>query len=158
MWVSGPCGAAARGLEVLRELRGAGREGLSDDDRDAVERFVRPTPLLAAGLRALGMGATAMIDVSDGLAHALGLVAGESGVGIELTRIPVAAGASQRQALYGGEDFELVVTFPNHVDASSIEGFVRIGSCVASSGVWHAGEPVDMGGFEHRWEDGRESE
>lgn len=57
---------------------------------------------------------TAMIDISDGLAADLGHIMRESGVGAELAvdDIPVHRGASLKQALYDGEDFELLFTLP----------------------------------------------
>ncbi|MDP8937461.1 MAG: AIR synthase-related protein, partial [Actinomycetota bacterium] len=61
-------------------------------------------------------GATAMIDVSDGLAAEIHHLADASGVGVVVDRVPVAIGVSrvsddpESMALGGGEDYELVFT------------------------------------------------
>ena len=55
---------------------------------------------------------SAMIDISDGLAADLGHILDESGVGavLEEKRIPRTPGARLHEALYDGEDFELLFT------------------------------------------------
>lgn len=57
---------------------------------------------------------TSMIDISDGLSVDLGHILEESKVGavLEESKIPRRAGANVRQALYDGEDFELLFTVP----------------------------------------------
>ncbi|MBI5150266.1 MAG: thiamine-phosphate kinase [Candidatus Omnitrophica bacterium] len=57
---------------------------------------------------------TSMIDISDGLTADLGHILEESKAGavLEEKRIPRRAGAGLRQALYDGEDFELLFTVP----------------------------------------------
>lgn len=63
---------------------------------------------------------TAMIDISDGLAADLGHILKASRVGamVEEGLIPRRAGASACQALYDGEDFELIFTIPPRTAAS----------------------------------------
>ena len=58
--------------------------------------------------------ATAAIDVSDGLSTDLAHLCHESGVAAEVDAdlLPVHAGATQAQALHGGEDYELLFTAP----------------------------------------------
>jgi thiamine-monophosphate kinase len=109
----------------------------------------RPLARVAEGVDARGAGATAMIDVSDGLVADLGHIADESGVGFVLDEIPVAPGATLEQALTGGEDYELVFTAPV---ARLPVGF-RIGTCTADpSERTLAGNPLpDIGGWEHRF-------
>ena len=109
----------------------------------------RPTARVAEGVDARGAGATAMIDVSDGLVADLGHIADESGVGFALDEVPVAPGATLEQALTGGEDYELVFTAPV---ARLPVGF-RIGVCTADpSERTLAGEPLPpSGGWEHRF-------
>ena len=73
--VAGPLGAAAAGLALLSA-------GLSH--HDLVTAHLRPEPPYDAGPEAADLGATAMIDVSDGLLADLGHVATASGVRIDL--------------------------------------------------------------------------
>jgi thiamine-monophosphate kinase len=68
--------------------------------------------------RALAAVATAMIDVSDGIATDAARLAQASGTGavVELERLPRAPGASVEQAATGGEDYELLAALPPGVD------------------------------------------
>jgi thiamine-monophosphate kinase len=118
--VTGTLGASAAGLAVLER----GQSALAPAIVEAVVRPHRvPTPRVreSALIRASGW-ATAMIDLSDGLATDLGHIAAESRVGarIEVDSLPVsdatraaaaALGADPlRWALSGGEDYELLFT------------------------------------------------
>ncbi len=73
----------------------------------------RVRPRLAEG-RALAAVATAMLDLSDGIATDAGRLAAASGTGavIELDRLPRATGATVEQAAAGGEDYELLAAVP----------------------------------------------
>jgi thiamine-monophosphate kinase len=73
--VAGPLGHAAAGLALLTA-------GLTD--HPLVLEHLRPSPPYDAGPEAAGLGATAMIDVSDGLLADLGHIADASGVRIDL--------------------------------------------------------------------------
>ena len=69
-------------------------------------------------------GATAMIDVSDGLARDLARLCEASGVGVRLdpAAVPAHPAAAEGEALGGGEDYELLATMPSAgavVDAAS---------------------------------------
>jgi len=115
--VTGPLGASAAGLR--RRRAGAGL------DDALVVSHRRPRALLAAGALAVARGATAMIDVSDGLARDLRRLAAASRVGVALDEVPVAHGATLDEALGGGEDYELVIT---HRDPGKLaSGFAAAG-------------------------------
>lgn len=155
IWVTGPLGASAAGLRLLRSPP-------SDLDAGAVALLVaahaRPRPQLAAGRAAAGAGARAMIDVSDGLLADLGHIADASGVGFELSGVPVAAGATEEEALGGGEDFQLVVCADPAVELDAafaragLAEPVAIGTCVADPGVRRLrGEAVGALGWQHDW-------
>ena len=85
-------------------------------------RHLRPRPRIGEGRALFAAGATAMMDVSDGLAWDLYRLARASGVRLVLERVPIhrdarrAARASGRSslghALHDGEDHELVATLP----------------------------------------------
>jgi thiamine-monophosphate kinase len=108
----------------------------------------RPHARVEEGAAARRAGATAMIDVSDGLAADLAHLGDESGVGYELDEVPVAEGATLEQALAGGEDYELVFTAP---PAAPVAG-ICIGTCVADASLRTlAGQPLAARGWEHRW-------
>ncbi len=108
--VTGPCGGSAAGL---RELRTGGP---TEAARAAAYR--RPEARLREGALARTGGAHAMIDVSDGLALDLHRLADASDVGFRLEQVPVAPGATEDEALGGGEDYELVVAIgPSDADA-----------------------------------------
>ena len=151
VWVTGPLGSSAAGLRRLR----AGR---SHDPESAglARRHARPRPRLAEGAAARRGGARAMIDISDGLAADLGHVADESGVGFELDTVPVAAGATEEEAVGGGEDFELLFCAPDPgAVAAAFEGLappVRIGTAVdRSGGITLRGRELPRSGWEHQW-------
>jgi thiamine-monophosphate kinase len=105
LFVTGPLGGSAAGLRARRA--GAGL----DDELVLAHR--RPSARIAEGLLASRLGATSMIDISDGLARDLRRIADASGIGIEIDHLPVAAGASDAEALGGGEDFELAFSHPD---------------------------------------------
>ena len=101
---------------------GAGLRALLGDPRAAggvVDAHRRPVPRLGEGRAARRGGATAMIDVSDGLGLDLDRLCRASGVGVVLDLVPVATGATLEDALSGGEDYELVFTAPAPEDIAA---------------------------------------
>ena len=79
--------------------------------REHRARFARPTPRIREALWLASHGATAAIDISDGLLADAGHLAAASGVDlcIELDAIPVVSGASTLAAARSGEEYELAV-------------------------------------------------
>ena len=126
--VTGRLGASAAGLALVLDPT----VRVAAPDRDSVlEAHLTPTPRLreAQAIVAAG-GATAMIDVSDGLLQDLGHICDASGVGVRVwaaalpvdeptRRVAEAMGKDALEwALGGGEDYELLFTArPEAVDA-----------------------------------------
>jgi thiamine-monophosphate kinase len=100
----------------------------------------RPQARVEQGVKARATGATAMIDVSDGLVADLNHLAEASNVGYVLDDVPRADGATEDQALHGGEDYELVYTGP-----PGLRG-IRIGTCTDEPG-----QRLEAHGWEHRF-------
>lgn len=158
--VAGRLGWAAAGLSILsRGFR---------TPRALVDAHRRPEPPYAAAWAAAAAGATAMIDVSDGLVADLMHVAVASGVAMDIDPTalvvadPVAGAAAAFNAdplvwiLTGGEDHAVVATFPAGVTLP--EGFVAFSTVVepadvpalSGPGVTVAGRvPLGAAGHDH---------
>lgn len=150
--VAGELGLAAHGLEILF---GRFRDGgtpipvdprmLGAGEAAAVAAQLRPSPPIGLGPMAAVAGATAMLDISDGLALDAGRLADASGVTIALDRR--ALGPHPDRALGGGEDHALLATFS---EGSLAPGFRVIGR-VRERGdvaVLSDGHPVDATGWD----------
>jgi thiamine-monophosphate kinase len=107
--VTGELGGSAAGLRLSETATTPTEQQLA-----LVRRHLRPTARVGEGGVLAGNGATAMMDVSDGLAIDLSRLARASSVGarVALGDVPVAAGATLDDALGGGEDYELLVALP----------------------------------------------
>ena len=101
--------------------------------------------------------ASSMIDSSDGLVRSVIELcrASKTGAIIFENRVPKAKGATLDQALYGGEEYELVFTVPPGKLKALKPGVTVAGEMTAKkSGIKLAGrcgkiKPLRSGGFEH---------
>jgi len=137
-WAAGGLAVLARGFRSPRVL---------------VEAYRRPEPPYDAGRLGAEAGATAMIDVSDGLVADAGHLADESGVAIDLRTgafevpeplqaVGAALGADPLQFfLGGGEDHPILATFPD--EASVPQGWLVVGSVADGAGVTVDGAPYE---------------
>ncbi|MEP6973179.1 MAG: thiamine-phosphate kinase [Actinomycetota bacterium] len=152
--VTGDLGGSSAGLRLtgLRTMP-------TEEQRALIRRHLRPIARLGEAGVLAGSGATAMMDISDGLALDLTRLCRASGVGatIAITTVPVAHLATLEDALGGGEDYELLATMP---DEGSLEAaraelkeafgvpLVAIGRIVEGAGV----TAVDADGSERQLE------
>lgn len=149
--VSGALDLAARGLELLF-TRAVDETGTPDAARAValraefpaeIEAQLAPSPPLADGPAAALAGATAMLDVSDGLAIDARRIATASGVRLDI----LFAALEGPAALEGGEAHALLATFP--ADAVRPRGFRVIGRVESGAGVWVDGvEHDERGGWD----------
>jgi thiamine-monophosphate kinase len=150
--MAGRVGHAAAGYTVLsRGFR---------SPKALVEAYRRPAVAYWAGPAGAALGATAMIDVSDGLIADVGHIAEASNVGIDIRRDAFEISQPMRDAsqalgvdpytwvLAGGDDHAIVATFPAGTalpDGWRVIGRVLDGAGVTIDGRLHTG----AGGWDH---------
>lgn len=154
--VTGELGAAAGGLVVSRTRDAETAEALSHPwGRDLVDALARPVARVGEGQTLAQRGASAMMDLSDGLAKDLSRLCLASGVGarVELASVPVSGALREAApflgvdalglALGGGEDYELLATLvPADVESARAELDDRFGTALTTVGVVVAGAGV----------------
>lgn len=163
IWVSGALGGARAALRAWQ--RG---EGPTPAARAA---FAHPVPRIVLGQKLASAGATAMIDLSDGLAGDAPHIAAASRqrLVIQLERVPLhpaVPDASRREGqvpvvfgALGGEDYELLVTMPETVDPAFMSRLsdetgvplTQVGTVQDGEGVslLLGDDPQQLGGFDH---------
>jgi len=140
--VTGQFGMAAAGLRILLENLSA-PPGIKDALVDAV---LVPRARLREGLALARTGeVTASIDSSDGLAWSLHEISRSSRVGFFVDALPIAHEAEEfaeargidpvELALYGGEEYELVVTVRPRGWRRVKEAMRRVGTPITKIGV-----------------------
>lgn len=105
---------------------------LQDTTKAVPAKHLRPEPRLQEAQALLETDSqAALMDSSDGLAQALFELAEHNQLDLEIdsTAIPYSQGISLEQALYGGEDYELVA-----ICTKAPNGFKVIGKAQAGSG------------------------
>jgi thiamine-monophosphate kinase len=173
--ITGGLGAAAGGLALSKAEGAIAAAALSEPwGRQLAEALARPTARVGEGQLLARSGATAMMDLSDGLAKDLSRLCIASGVGarISVGDVPVAPalvhGAETlgvdaiALALSGGEDYELLATIPPDaygitraelLDAFGVDltdvGEIVEGSAVIAVGADGAEEPLAPAGWDH---------
>jgi thiamine-monophosphate kinase len=136
LWVTGYLGGAALALKKFQT-----GERMPTPLRN---RYACPEPRIEAGRWLAHHGATAMIDISDGLAADAQHLSAASGVGLEihLEHVPCWEGVEALAAVASGEEFELLLTMPPTFGDASASAFradtgvelSRIGTCLRGGG------------------------
>jgi thiamine-monophosphate kinase len=152
--VTGALGRSASGLRVARKGRVRG-----ETDRALLHAHLRPTARVGEGAVLARHGATAMMDLSDGLAMDLTRLASASGVSalLRLGDVPIADGATRDDALGGGEDYELLVALPDEEAFASAANELRETygtplTAIGSTGPGEGVNAVDEDGVQRRLE------
>ena len=153
--VTGDLGRAGAGLQLLEQpaLADAVAPALAEE---LVAAQLDPRPQLGAGRVLAAVGATAMIDVSDGLGADAGHLAESSGAALEIDAelIPIGAGVAEVAEALGedplafaagsGEDYELLVALPAAVVEDASQRLARDGVRLTRMGLVSAGRGVAL--------------
>ncbi|HUJ20452.1 MAG TPA: hypothetical protein VLX58_02970, partial [Bryobacteraceae bacterium] len=140
------CGSAPKGKALLRSGGRAGDLIYVSGPLGGWRHKPFIMPHLDLGRKLLGR-ATACMDISDGIALDLHRLALASGVEAQLDSVPLLRGATLKQALHDGEDYELLYTAPSRRRVPGI----RIGSMIKGEAgrVTYQGKPVPPIGYDH---------
>lgn len=153
--VTGELGGAAVGLLLMQrpELESAVGQQAAERLRT---RQREPSPRLAAGAALARAGATAMIDISDGLGADAGHLAEASGVAmrIEASALPLRAGVTEVASAAGldplelaageGEDYELLAALPEAALQAAVAAVDEEGTKLTPIGRVVSGEGVEI--------------
>jgi thiamine-monophosphate kinase len=137
LWVTGRLGGPL--LAVRAWDRGTAPQG------DVRARFARPLARVAEAQWLLAHGATAGMDVSDGVVSEAGHLAAAGGVHVivNLDRLPLVAGATPEDAARSGEEYELLVSAPAALDAAGFEAEFGLPlTCIGAIAPPMPGEPA----------------
>jgi thiamine-monophosphate kinase len=151
--VTGELGGAAAAVELMEA--GERRGDPAEWGQGLLERQLSPTPRLREGRALAKAGATAMIDISDGLGADAAHVAraSECRLEIDLDRLPIADGVAEvaggsdaalELAASGGEDFELLAAVPREHFDEAAQAVADAGSTLTEIGYVSEGDGVAL--------------
>lgn len=169
--VAGTLGFSYAGFLLLQQFGRQATELFPEGagERCFIDTFLAPNPPLEAAPLAAYAGATAMMDISDGLSTDLARIAQASKVTLELsselltpftkpliTVAPVVGKTPLELVLDGGEDHALLACFPVNVQLPAVFHPIGVVAAECSSsvavtteGVTLDGKPLSVGGWDH---------
>lgn len=154
--VTGNLGDSGCGLKII--LEGSGRDA---DAEKLIARHYLPMPRVKEGMEIAAAGASAMMDISDGIGSDLRHIIEASGVGAEIdtSMIPLSNELKSKcdeygwdpleLAISGGEDYELLFTISEE-NAKKIDfNHFVIGKIISGDKIIWRGSERDYMGFRH---------
>ena len=154
--VTGNLGDSGCGLKII--LEGSGRDA---DAEKLIARHYLPMPRVKEGMEIAAAGASAMMDISDGIGSDLRHIIEASGVGAEIdtSMIPLSNELKSKCSEYGwdplelaisgGEDYELLFTISEE-NAKKIDfNHFVIGKIISGDKIIWRGSERDYMGFRH---------
>ena len=142
VYVTGQLGGAAAALAQLTSGDTAGVHR---------HRLAHPVPRIPEARWLADAGASAAIDISDGLAADARHLATASGIALTLesAKLPLAAGVDADLAVQSGEEYELLVTAPHALDTTGFEARFRLSLTEIGEAVAGAPGSVEIVGMPH---------
>lgn len=148
IFVTGCLGGSGRGLKILS----SGIKEIPENMKACMKRHKNPKARFVEGAFIGSLkAASAMIDISDGLVNDITRIcdASRTGARISIDKVPVQECADIYDALYGGEDYELLFTVPRKKVAGMLQAakkfgldFHEIGTIVKGTGVYLEGKGI----------------
>lgn len=148
-------GGARPGDKVcITKMPGLAQAAL-DGDKRYWKNLVMPIPQIHEGNIIAQSGASAMMDVSDGLAISLWDIANASNVGIKLEtaniEFPDVAGNAEEAFFFGGGDYGLLFCKPQESQPLKDVAYHTIGTVTTGNNVTYNGKILPCRGYEHLW-------
>lgn len=149
IFVTGALGSSAAGFEILQRTPEA--KGPLVQSHKMPKAKLREAEILAK------LPATSTIDISDGLIADLNHLCEMSSLGAILEQLPIYPGATLTNAMFGGEDYELIFSHPNpdlveseFAKANLPKPFL-IGRFSSNEGITLKGKSIEPKGFQHEF-------
>ena len=147
-------GAKEGDLVCVTGILGRAQAAL-DGRKEYLPYLLTPEPQVSLGIYLAKSGASAMMDVSDGLALSLWDLSEASGVSIEIEseKLPLfdKSEYAKECGLFGGGDFGLLFTIADAARPMLKEGCTVIGRVKNGRGVYLDGMELERRGFTHNW-------